>query len=61
LHCDALQADWELTTWLSLPWKPYVQIQGKTVYTLNAHANKVCSGLTCHSCTAAQLALSKKY
>lgn len=38
-----LQAEWELTTWLALPWKPCVAILGRTVYTLNADANKVIS------------------
>ena len=41
----AMQADWELATWLSLPWRPYVSIGGRTVYTLNADANKVSSVL----------------
>jgi hypothetical protein len=36
-----MQAAWQLTTWLALPWKPYVDIQGRTVYTLNQDANQV--------------------
>lgn len=36
-----LQAEWKLSTGLALPWKPFVQILGRTVYTLNADANQV--------------------
>lgn len=35
------QAEWQLSTWLSLPWRPRVQIEGRTIYTLNADANQV--------------------
>jgi hypothetical protein len=40
-----VQAAWRLATWLSLPWKPYVEIEGRTVYTLNADGNQVCAGV----------------
>lgn len=42
-----VQAAWQLATWLSLPWKPYVEIEGRTVYTLNAGGNQVCVYTVC--------------
>lgn len=41
VSCCCLQAAWQLATWLSLPWKPYVEIEGRTVYTLNSDGNQV--------------------
>jgi hypothetical protein len=36
-----IRAEWELATYLSLPWKPLISILGATEYTLNKDANKV--------------------
>jgi hypothetical protein len=36
-----LVAVWALETWLKLPWRPRIAIEGTTVYTLNADANRV--------------------
>jgi hypothetical protein len=39
--CGALQAEWALRTYLSLPWKPLIAILGSTEYVLNDDANQV--------------------
>lgn len=38
---DPPQAEWTLQTTLALPWRPFVDVVGRTVYTLNADANQV--------------------
>lgn len=40
-----LQAEWLLTCYVALPWRPYVSVSGTTTYTLNEDSNKV--GETC--------------
>lgn len=47
----SLQADWVLQTTLALPWRPFIEVMGSTVYTLNPEANKVCSSPACWSIT----------
>ena len=38
------QADWRLTTYLKLPWKPFINIDGSTEYTLDPTNQQVCLG-----------------
>lgn len=40
-----MQAGWQLATWLALPWKPYVEIEGRTVYTLSSDGTQVRAAL----------------
>lgn len=35
------QATWALATWLNLPWRPLISIEGTTRFTLNGESNKV--------------------
>lgn len=38
-----LKAQWRLITEIRLPWKPCVDIDGSTLYTLNSSSNAICS------------------
>ena len=39
--CSILQAMWRLSSYLKLPWQPYIDILGETEYTLDASSSKV--------------------
>jgi hypothetical protein len=36
-----LQAKWRLSSYLKLPWQPYINILGETEYTMDVSGSKV--------------------
>lgn len=36
-----LYSEWVLTCYIALPWRPYVNLNGSTTFTLNKEKNKV--------------------
>ncbi|KAG2491666.1 hypothetical protein HYH03_010035 [Edaphochlamys debaryana] len=38
---EVVRAEWRLTTGLKLPWRPLVDIEGATEYTLNQESNRI--------------------
>lgn len=36
-----LEATWKLATWLNLPWRPLIAIEGSTLYTLNTDSTRI--------------------
>eukprot|EP00197_Chlamydomonas_leiostraca_P006690 CAMPEP_0202873472 /NCGR_PEP_ID=MMETSP1391-20130828/23316_1 /ASSEMBLY_ACC=CAM_ASM_000867 /TAXON_ID=1034604 /ORGANISM="Chlamydomonas leiostraca, Strain SAG 11-49" /LENGTH=181 /DNA_ID=CAMNT_0049554695 /DNA_START=156 /DNA_END=701 /DNA_ORIENTATION=- len=51
---ETLRSEWELRTYLSLPWRPLISILGVTEYTLNEESNKVVSHVESWNVSGAQ-------
>ncbi|KAI8473877.1 MAG: hypothetical protein J3K34DRAFT_409468 [Monoraphidium minutum] len=52
-----LEATWALSTWLRLPWRPLISIEGSTRFTLNADSNRVVRHVEAWDVTAGEALL----
>jgi len=54
---QTLRSEWELRTYLNLPWRPLISILGATDYTLNEQGNKVVEHVESWNVSGAQAIL----
>lgn len=54
---EELEATWELATWLNLPWRPLISIEGSTRFTLNGRSDQVVRHVESWNVTASEALL----